>query len=187
MANYRYFCSILNFMDKEQLQIVSQELQKPAKRAKAFADLVRLTQERLYWHIRKMVLDHEDANDILQNTFIKAWKGLDNFRGESQIFTWLYRIATNESLTFLASQRMKNVVSSSDFEDVLFDKLSADSYFDGDEAAEKLQKAILTPPEKQRLVFNMKYYDDITYEEMSEILGHSAGAVKVTYQHSVKK
>ena len=174
-------------MDKNRLLIVVEELKKPALRSKAFGELVRITQQPLYWHIRKMVLCHDDANDVLQNTFVKAWNGIENFRGESQIYTWLYRIATNETLTFLASQRMKNVASSIDFEDSLIDKMTSDSYFDGDEAAIKLEKAILTLPEKQRLVFNMKYYQDITYEEMSEVLGTSVGALKASYHHAVKK
>ena len=153
----------------------------------AFSAIVRLTQESLYWHIRKMVLSHEDTNDVLQNTFLKAWHGLNNFRGDSKITTWLYRIATNETLTFLSQQRMKNVTSSLDLEEVLLSKLESDTYFSGDETQKKLQKAILTLPEKQRLVFQMKYFDDMKYEDMEAILGTSTGALKASYHHSVKK
>ncbi len=153
----------------------------------AFSAIVRLTQESLYWHIRKMVLSHEDTNDVLQNTFLKAWHGLNNFRGDSKITTWLYRIATNETLTFLSQQRMKNLTSSLDLEEVLLSKLESDTYFSGDETQKKLQKAILTLPEKQRLVFQMKYFDDMKYEDMEAILGTSTGALKASYHHAVKK
>ncbi len=124
---------------------------------------------------------------ILQNTFLKAWKGIDNFRGDSLISTWLYRIATNETLTFLANKRMQNITSMDELEEVLAQNLVADKYFDGDEAQLKLQKAILTLPEKQRLVFNMKYFDDLTYEEMEAILDTSVGALKASYHIAVKK
>ncbi|MDD3079613.1 MAG: RNA polymerase sigma factor [Paludibacter sp.] len=163
------------------------QLNQPQKKAGAFSGLVRLYQEKLYWHIRKMVLSHDDANDILQNTFMKAWNGLDGFRGDSQISTWLYRIATNETLTFLANKRMRNIASMDDVETVLLQNLQADTYFNGNELELKLQKAILTLPEKQRLVFNMKYFDDITYEQMEAILGTSVGALKASYHHAVKK
>ncbi len=163
------------------------QLNNPNKRATAFSILVRTYQERLYWHIRKMVLSHEDSNDVLQNTFMKAWKGLDGFRGESQLSTWLYRIATNETLTFLANKRLRNTNSLDDVEESLILNLRADSYFNGTEIQLRLQEAILTLPEKQRLVFNMKYFDDITYEEMENILGTSVGALKASYHHAVKK
>ena len=164
-----------------------EKLNNPAKRASLFSSLVRIYQERLYWHIRKMVLSHEDSNDVLQNTFMKAWNGLDGFRAESQFSTWLYRIATNETLTFLANKRLRNTNSLDDVEDHLIMNLRADSYFNGNELQLKLQEAILTLPEKQRLVFNMKYFDDITYEEMERILGTSVGALKASYHHAVKK
>ncbi len=163
------------------------EVNHSAKDAKFFAETVRLYQERLYWHIRKIVLSHEDANDVLQNTFMKAWDGLNEFRGDSQILTWLYRIATNETLTFLSKKRMQNLQSFNELEDLLLANMLADNYFNGNEAQLKLQKAILTLPEKQRIVFNMKYFDDITYEEMSEILSTSVGALKASYHHAVKK
>lgn len=155
--------------------------------SKAFSEIVRTYQERLYWHIRQMVLVHDDTNDVLQNTFLKAWKGLENFRGDSQISTWLYRIATNETMTFLAQKRMRNVHSMDETEDLLLNNMLADSYFDGDEAQISLQKAILTLPEKQRLVFNMRFYEEIPYEKMSEILDTSVGALKASYHHAAKK
>lgn len=163
------------------------QLNQANTKAAAFSIVVRKYQERLYWHIRKMVLSHDDANDILQNTFLKAWKGIDNFRGDSLIPTWLYKIATNETLTFLANKRMQNITSMDELEEVLAQNLEADKYFDGDEAQLKLQKAILTLPEKQRLVFNMKYFDDLTYEEMEAILDTSVGALKASYHIAVKK
>lgn len=156
-------------------------------KSKSFSDIVRTYQERLYWHIRQMVLVHDDANDVLQNTFLKAWKGLDNFRGDAQISTWLYRIATNETLTFLAKKRIRNTLSIDETEDMLLQKMQADTYFDGDDAQLKLQKAILTLPEKQRLVFNMRFYEEMPYEEMSKILGTSVGALKASYHHASKK
>lgn len=163
------------------------QLNNPHKRATAFSGIVRSYQERLYWHIRKMVLSHEDANDVLQNTFMKAWNGLDGFRGDAQISTWLYRIATNETLTFLANKRMRNLTSMDDDEALLLNNLKSDAYIDGDDLQIRLQKAIVTLPEKQRLVFNMKYFDDITYEQMEAILGTSVGALKASYHHAVKK
>lgn len=163
------------------------QLSNPEKRAATFSKLVRTYQERIYWHIRKMVLSHEDSNDVLQNTFMKAWNGLDGFRGDSQFSTWLYRIATNETLTFLTNKRLRNTNSLDDVEDSLILNLRADTYFNGNEIQLKLQEAILTLPEKQRLVFNMKYFEDITYEEMEKILGTSVGALKASYHHAVKK
>ena len=163
------------------------QLNQPKTRSVAFSTMVRMYQERLYWHIRKMVLSHDDSNDVLQNTFMKAWNGLDGFRGDSQISTWLYRIATNETLTFLANKRMRSMNSIDDVEESLLHNLQADKYFNGNELQMKLQKAILTLPEKQRIVFNMKYFEDITYDQMEAILGTSAGALKASYHHAVKK
>lgn len=162
-------------------------LAEPRQKAAAFSSIVRLYQERIYWHIRKMVLSHEDANDVMQNTFMKAWNGIENFRGDSMISTWLYRIATNETLTFLTSKRMKHLQMMDDEESLMYQNLQADTYFDGNDVELKLQAAILTLPEKQRLVFNMKYFEDITYEEMEKILGTSVGALKASYHHAVKK
>ncbi len=152
-----------------------------------FSEIVKSYHERLYWHIRQMVLVHDDANDVLQNTFLKAWKNLDSFRGDSHISTWLYRIASNETLTFLAQKRKENIYSFDETEDILFNDMRADSYFDGDEAQLKLQKAILTLPEKQRLVFNMRFFEEMPYEEMSKIVDTSVGALKASYHHATKK
>lgn len=151
-------------------------------RDKAFRDLVELYQERIYWHIRKFVLEHEDANDILQNTFIKAYKGLSGFKGDAKLFTWLYRIASNESITFLNKAKRR---ASSSLEAA--DRLEADAFFDGDEAQVMLQRALAELPEKQRLVFNMKYYEEMTYQEISDILETSVGALKASFHHAVKK
>ena len=134
-----------------------------------------------------MVLSHDDANDVLQNTFIKAWVNIEMFRGDAKLSTWLYKIATNESITFLNKQRSMNNLSIDDTDVFLLGRLESDDYFDGDEAQVKLQKAILTLPEKQRLVFNMRYYDEMPYEQMSETLGTSVGALKASYHHAVKK
>ncbi len=153
----------------------------------AFNLLVKKYQERVYWHVRRLVTDHEDTNDIVQEVFLKAWKGLENFRADSGFFTWLYRIATNEALSFLKSKKRRFFLPWQDVENTMAGKLETDVYFTGNEIQKKLQKAILTLPEKQRVVFNMRYYDEIRYEEMSEILGTSEGALKASYHHAVKK
>jgi len=158
-----------------------------SSRSDAFSVMVTRYRERLYWHIRKMVIVHEDADDVLQNTFLKAWKGLDSFKGEAQLYTWLYRIATNESINFLNQKRNRQMMPLEDAEYLLSQSLHHDAYFSGDELQMQLQEAILTLPEKQRIVFNMRYFDGIPYEEMSEILGTSVGALKASYHHAVKK
>ena len=173
-------------MSEKEDDLLSQLADSKTKE-KAFSMVVRLYQERLYWHVRKMVLSHDDANDVLQNTFMKAWSGLSNFRGDAKISSWLYKIATNETMTFLANKRMKNISSMEDVENILLNQLKADTYFCGNEAEMKLQEAILTLPEKQRLVFNMKYFDSLTYDEMEKILATSVGALKASYHHAVKK
>lgn len=159
----------------------------PDLQKKAFEQIVTYYSEKLYWQIRKMVLSHDDANDLLQNTFIKAWMSIDLFRGEAKLSTWLYKIAVNESITFLNRQRAQNQVSIDDQEAFLIEKLESDEYFDSDEIQLKLQKAILSLPEKQRVVFNLRYYDEMPYEEMSEIMGTSVGALKASYHHAAKK
>lgn len=169
--------------DKELLRL----FRSSENRNYAFNMIVRKYQERLYWHIRKMVLDHDDANDLLQNTFIKAWKGLDNFREDAELFTWLYRIATNETLTFLKQKRNKFLLPIVDVEKELEQTLESDQYFDGNELQKKVQKAILTLPAKQRLIFNMKYFDDMKYEEIAEVLGTSVGALKASFHLAAKK
>lgn len=163
------------------------ELKDENRRNQAFSILAKEYQKQLYWLIRKMVLSHEDTNDILQNTFLKAWNGIESFRGESKLSTWLHRIAINETFTFLANAELKNTKNMTDLEDVMVQELKSDSYFSGDEVQIKLQKAIMALPPKQRLVFNMKYYEDRKYEEMEEILGTSVGALKASYHHAVKK
>jgi RNA polymerase sigma factor (sigma-70 family) len=159
----------------------------PAQQEIAFNQLVLKYQERLYWHIRKIVIGHDDADDVLQNTMIKVWKALPGFRSESGLYTWLYRIATNESLSFLKQKKNKAFAPWVDVEQQMSEKLEADAWFNGDEIQMKLQEAILKLPEKQRLVFNMKYFDQVKYQEMSEILGTSVGALKASYHHAVKK
>ncbi len=163
------------------------QLRDPDRQREAFANVVGVYGEKLYWQIRKMVLSHDDANDLLQNTFMKAWTNIDFFRGEAKLSTWLHKIAINECITFLNRQRNLNNVSMDDADVFLLDRLKGDDYFDGNEADMKLQTAILTLPEKQRLVFNMKYYDEMKYEEMSDILGTSVGALKASYHHATKK
>jgi len=153
----------------------------------AFNTIVRKHQEKLYWHIRRMVLDHDDADDILQNTWIKTWKGLDNFRADANLYTWLYRIATNETITFLNKKKKRFFVPISDAEHELASDFESDNSFTGDEIQRKLQQAILTLPEKQRLVFNMKYFEEMKYTQMSEILDTSVGALKASYHHAIKK
>lgn len=156
-------------------------------REQAFTKIIKKYQERLYWHIRRMVVSHEDTNDILQNMFIKVWKNLDNFREDSQLFTWLYRIATNESLTHLQQQKKRLAFSLSDDESPLANKIKADEHFDGQKLEWKLQLAIQKLPEKQRAVFNLRYFEEMPYEEMSRVLETSEGALKASYHHAVKK
>jgi len=162
-------------------------LRDVGSRNDAFSTMVAQCSERLYWHIRKIVVVHEDADDVLQNTFLKAWKGIDSFKGEAKLSTWLYRIATNESINFLNQKRNRRMMPLEDTEYLLSESLHHDAYFSGDELQMQLQQAILTLPEKQRIVFNMKYFDEMPYEEMSEILGTSVGALKATYHHAVNK
>lgn len=168
-------------------QELFRSLQDPETRRATFTRIVSLYGEKLYWQIRKMVLVHEDADDLLQNTFLKAWDNLDTFRGESKILTWLFKIAINESISFINRQRLQQNISIDDSDTFLLERLKSDPLFDGDELQLKLQKAILRLPNKQRIVFNMKYYDNMKYEEMSEILGTSVGALKASYHHAVKK
>ena len=160
---------------------------EPASKEQAFTSIIKKYQEKLYWHIRRMVITHDDADDVLQNTFIKVWKGLENFREDSQLFTWLYRIATNESLTYLAQQKKRNSVSLNDDDNGLSNRLKSDSHFDANKLEWKLQLAIQSLPEKQRIVFNLRYYDEMPYEQMSRVLETSEGALKESYHHAAKK
>jgi RNA polymerase sigma-70 factor, ECF subfamily len=158
------------------------------QRETAFRLLMDKYSERLYWHCRRLLISHEDADDAMQNTLVKAWTNLDNFRAESGLYTWLFRIATNESITLInARRRHPSGSDGSDYESQMADSLEADEWFDGDAAQRKLQQAILALPEKQRIVFNLKYYEEMKYEEMSEVLDTSVGALKASYHHAVKK
>jgi len=160
----------------------------PATREAAFTTLIKKYQERLYWHIRRLVVTHEDSNDLLQNVWIRVWKSLDKFREESQLYTWLYRIATNECLSFLEQQKRKGALSLDTEGGVdLSEKVRADQHFDAEKAEWKLQLAIQALPEKQRLVFSLRYYEEMPYEEMSRVLETSEGALKASYHHAVKK
>ena len=164
-----------------------EKLQNPQTASQAFDTLMHVYGEQVYWHIRKMVVNHDDASDLLQNTFIKVWNNVDYFRGDAKLSTWLYKIAINESINFLKKERAKNNVLIDGDDSFLLNNLESDEYFDGDELKLELQKAIAKLPEKQRLVFNMRYFDDMKYEQISEILGTSVGALKASYHHAVKK
>lgn len=162
-------------------------LKDPDTRDTSYRTLVSTHKERLYWHIRKMVLNHEDTDDILQNTFIKVFKHIDGFKGDSKLYSWMYRIATNESINFLNKKAKQMHVDLQTLQEQSVENLKADNYFDGDEIQLKLQKAIVSLPHKQQLVFNMRYFDELKYEEMSEILETSVGALKASYHHARKK
>ncbi len=164
-----------------------ENLKKKDTQAKAFEVLINTHKERLYWHIRRIVLDHNDTDDVLQNTFIKVFRNIDGFKGNSKLYSWMYRIATNEALTFLKVKSRKLGVSNDELQERMVNNLHADVYFEGDEIQLKLQKAIALLPEKQKLVFNMKYFDELKYEEISEILETSVGGLKATYHLAVKK
>ncbi|GAB2772947.1 RNA polymerase sigma factor [Salinimicrobium soli] len=163
------------------------ELQDPETRNEAFRDLLQQYQERLYWQIRNIVKNHEDADDVLQNTFIKIFNNIIKFKGESQLFSWMYRIATNEAITHVNKQAKKKHISSEELQQQVIDNLQNDVYFEGDEIQLKLQKAIATLPEKQQQVFNMKYFQELKYKEISAIVGTSEGALKTSYHIASKK
>jgi RNA polymerase sigma factor (sigma-70 family) len=169
--------------DKELLM----QFREPATKESSFTRIIKKYQEKLYWHVRRMVVDHDDANDVLQNMFIKVWNGLENFREDSQLYTWLYRIATNECLTFIEQKKKRSSVSLSDVETGLSNRIKADKDFDANKLEWKLQVAIQQLPEKQRIVFNLRYYDEMPYEKMSRVLETSEGALKASYHHAVKK
>lgn len=164
-----------------------ERLQDPATANEAFRTLMEMYGEKLYWLIRKMVYSHDDANDLLQQSFMKAWSNLHNFRGDAKLSTWLYNIAVNESINFLNKERQRRNIMGDGEDDYLMSTLESDPYFDGDELQKKLQKAIMALPEKQRLVFNMRYYDEMKYDDMSAVLGTSVGALKASYHHALKK
>ncbi|MBR5611948.1 MAG: sigma-70 family RNA polymerase sigma factor [Bacteroidaceae bacterium] len=172
-----------NYNEKEIIAL----LQDSARQREAFECIVKEYSEQLYWQIRRMVLSHDDANDLLQNTFIKAWTNIDYFRGDAKISTWLYRIALNECLTFMNKQRATTQLSIEDVQAEMLDKIETDLYFDGDETQKIFLKAVHALPEKQQMVFNLKYFKEMKYEEISEILGTSIGALKASYHHAIKK
>jgi RNA polymerase sigma-70 factor, ECF subfamily len=172
-----------DYTDSELVQLFLNE----KSRNNAFGLIVRKYQKKLYWHIRKILISHDDTDDVLQNTLINAYNGLENFREDASLYTWLYRIATNEALSALKSKKRRLFLNLDDVRPLLEKSLTEDTCINGDEIQIKLQKAILTLPEKQRLVFNMKYFDDMKYEDISEILNTSVGALKASFHHAVKK
>lgn len=166
---------------------LEERLRDPSQARKAFGEAIRAYTEPLYWQIRRLVDNHDDANDLLQNTFMKAWQSLENFRGDARLSTWLHKIAINESLTFLEREKRCQTLSLDDPESSASARIEADTMIDGDAPALKLRKAVAMLPEKQRLVFNMRYFDEMKYEDISEIVGTSVGALKASYHHAVKK
>jgi RNA polymerase sigma factor (sigma-70 family) len=174
---------MIEYKDKELIDLFL----NPETKHYGFNLLVNKYKEKLYWHIRKIVINHDDADDLVQDTFVKIWHGLEKFRGESSLYTWFYRIATNECITFLKKKRTYFILPMVDVEKELERSLATDPWFDGDELQKKLQKALLTLPEKQRLVFNLRYFEEMPYEEMSKVLNTSEGALKASYHHAVKK
>jgi RNA polymerase sigma-70 factor (ECF subfamily) len=169
--------------DKELLD----KILDPNSKNYGFNMLVRKYQQRVYWHIRKMVIDHDDADDLTQETFIKVFKHIHTFRKDSGLYTWIYRIATNECLNFLQRKKRRFFLPIGDIENELAEKLTSSAYISADDVQLQLQRALLKLPDKQRLVFNMKYFDDLSYEEISEITKTSVGALKASYHHAVKK
>jgi len=172
-------------MDDDKLLL--EQFKKPETKEQAYTAIVRKYQEKLYWHIRRMVVDHDDANDVLQNTFIRVWNGLANFREDAKLYTWLYRIATNECLSFLEQQKRKSALPLDSGDENLSNKIRADKYFDAGKLEWKLQLAIQQLPEKQRVVFMLRYYEEMPYEEMSRVLETSEGSLKASYHHAVRK
>lgn len=174
---------MVNSEDNEIINLLSD----PESKNAAFSIIVKKYSKSLYYHIRRMVIDHQDADDLLQDTLIKAYTKINSFRSDSSIYTWLYKIATNTTLNFIEKKKKYYVFSALKYEDSLIEKLESESYFDGDDLQKKLQKAELKLPAKQRLIFNMKYYDEMKYEEISKITGTSVGALKASYHHAVNK
>ena len=173
--------------NKDTEKKILSQLRKPQSFEKGFRLLVQTYQERLYWHARQLVNVHDDADEVLQNTFIKVYRGIKNFRGEAQLYTWMYRITTNEALTFLKKKKRRATVGLDNEKSGLIERLEADKYFDGDRATILLQEALKQLPEKQRQVFVFRYYDELSYNEISEIVGTSVGGLKASYHHAVKK
>jgi len=171
---------------KEEEQLVI-ELQTASSRENAFRELMTLYKERLYWHIRKIVISHDDSDDVLQNTFIKVYKNIDKFKGDSKLYSWMYRIATNEAITHLNKNAKRYNMSSQEMQTKAVNNLTSDVYFEGDDIQLKLQQAIATLPQKQQLVFNMKYFEDMKYKDMADVLETSEGALKASYHLATKK
>ena len=172
-----------NYNEKEIIAL----LQDSTRQREAFEQIVREYSEPIYWQVRRLVLSHDDANDIMQNIFYKAWQNIDFFRGDAKLSTWLYRITFNECLTFMNNQRLNQTLSIDDIDTDVLNKLESDNYFDGDEIQKTFLQAIHQLPKKQQIVFNLKYFKQMKYEEISEILGTSVGALKASYHHAVKK
>lgn len=168
-------------------ELIIEKVRSKETRNYGFNLLVREYQERIYWHVRKMVIDHDDADDLVQEIFVKVWKNLDSFREDSKLYTWIYRIATNECLTFLKKKKRKYFIPIHDVKSELIGKLDDDILLSGDEIQLKLQKALLQLPDKQRMVFNMKYFDEMKFKDIAEITKTSVGALKANYHHAVKK
>lgn len=171
---------------QDEKEFISQLLD-PKTQNEAFRQLVARYSRPLYSHIRNIVTDHDDADDVLQNTFIKVFRSLSGFKGESKLYSWMYRIATNEAITFINQRARKSGISSEEVQQRAIENLQADEYFEGDELQLQLHKAVAQLPEKQQLVFKMKYFEDMKYEDISEALGTSVGALKASYHHAVKK
>lgn len=194
-VNLHYFDRFVNFAKKklkmaglpEEKPDLVERLRNSETVREAFAEVIRLYSAPLYWQIRRMVQSHDDANDLLQNTFMKAWQSIENFRGDARLSTWLYKIAINESITHLEKEKKRRGLSLDDEDASLISTIEADEHIDGDALSMKLRKAVASLPEKQRLVFNMKYFDEMKYEDMSAILGTSVGALKASYHLAVKK
>lgn len=168
--------------------LILEKFADPEQRDEAFTLLLRKYQQRIYWHIRRLVINHDDADDLVQEVFIKVWRNLEKFREDAQLYTWIYRIATNESITFLNKKKQRQQISLDDDSSAfLAEGLKDSAYFDGNRAQRKLQEALLTLPDKQRLVFNMKYFEDLKYDEISQILGTTVGGLKASYHIAVKK
>ena len=167
--------------------LIIEKIREEETRNYGFNLLVREYQERIYWHVRKMVIDHDDTDDLVQEIFVKVWHNLDKFREDAKLYTWIYRIATNECLNFLKKKKKRFFLPIHDLEGELTEKLTSAAELSGDEVQMKLQKALLKLPDKQRMVFNMKYYEDMKFSEIAEITGTSVGALKASYHHAVKK
>lgn len=183
----RVYSQFMTYVAPIDDQKLIEDLQNPKLARDAFDVLMRKYGEQIYWQIRKMVINHDDANDLLQNCFLKAWSNIHNFRGDAKLSTWLYKIAVNESLNFLNKEKNRGELTERREDYSLVENIESDSYFDGDSLQVEFQKAIASLPDKQRLVFNMRYFDEMKYEKISEILGTSVGALKASYHHAVKK